>query len=225
MPDRVTRVLAIRHGETAWNLATRIQGQLDIALNDTGHWQARRLARALADAGITALYASDLQRARLTAQAVAARIGLAVATDAGLRERSFGVFEGHTWADIEQRWPAQALRWRARDPEFGPEGGETLTTFYARSVACATRLAATHPGETIALVGHGGVFDCLYRAATRVSLQAPRTWQVGNACINRLLYSPEGFTLVGWNDAMHLDPAADDEVDEAAAAEPRERAA
>ena len=59
----VTRVVAIRHGETAWNVDTRIQGQLDVDLNDTGREQARRVARALADAGLSAVYASDLQRA------------------------------------------------------------------------------------------------------------------------------------------------------------------
>ena len=187
MSDRATRVIAIRHGETAWNRAARIQGQLDIGLNDTGLWQARQLGLALADAGITALYASDLSRARQTAQAVAEHTGLAVVTDSGLRERGFGVFEGLSFAEVEQRWPAQALRWRQRDPAFGPAGGEVLAEFYARSIACATRLAEQHPGETIALVAHGGVMDCLYRAASRVSLQAPRSWDLGNASINRLL--------------------------------------
>ena len=207
MPDGVTRIVAMRHGQTAWNAASRIQGQLDIGLDATGERQARQLAEALADAEIAAIYASDLQRALQTAEARAARTGLPVRTDPGLRERGFGVFEGSTHAEVEQRWPAQALRWRQRDPDYGPEGGETLAAFYARSVACATRLAARHPGETVALVAHGGVMDCLYRAATRIGLSAPRTWQLSNASINRLLYSPEGFTLVGWNDALHLDMA------------------
>jgi len=222
MPDRLTRIIAIRHGQTAWNLAARIQGHVDIGLDETGLWQARRLAAAVADAGITALYSSDLQRALQTAQAVAARTGLSVVTDAGLRERGFGAFEGHTHADIERQWPAQALRWRRRDPEFGAEGGETLAAFYGRAVACATRLAARHPGESIALVAHGGVMDCLYRAATRAGLQAPRTWQLANASINRLLYGPEGFALVGWNDALHLDGA---EQDDGGDTGPQERAA
>jgi len=225
MSDSVTRVLAIRHGETAWNLASRIQGQLDIGLNNTGLWQARRLALALADAGVSALYASDLKRALQTAQAVSARTGLPVVTDSGLRERAFGIFEGQTYADIERRWPAQSRRWRQRDPAFGAEGGETLAAFYDRSVACATRLAASHPGETIALVAHGGVMDCLYRAATHAGLQAPRTWQLGNASINRLLYSPEGLTLVGWNDALHLHADAPDAAACREEAQPRERAA
>ena len=208
MSDSATRIVAVRHGETDWNRATRIQGHTDIALNETGLWQARRLAHALADAGISAVYASDLQRAVQTAQAMAQRAGLPVTTDRDLRERHFGVFEGQTFAEIEQRWPEQALRWRRRDAEFGAEGGETLADFYSRCVTCTTRLAARHPGETIALVAHGGVLDCLYRAATRVGLQAQRTWQIGNASINWLLYSDQGLTLVGWNDDLHLDAAA-----------------
>jgi probable phosphoglycerate mutase len=213
MPDSATRVIAIRHGETAWNAATRIQGQLDVGLNEVGRRQVLRLAGALADAGLTALYSSDLLRARQTAQAVAERTGLALVPDAGLRERCFGVFEGHTYADVEQRWPLEARRLRQRDRSYGPAGGETLDDFYGRCLASATRLAARHPGETIALVAHGGVLDCLYRAATRIDLQAPRTWHLGNASINRLLYSDAGFTLVGWSDLLHLEGNALDEDD------------
>ena len=200
-----TRVVAIRHGETAWNAETRIQGQRDIPLNATGVWQARQMAAALADEGIQAIYSSDLQRADDTAAALAAATGLPLVNDAGLRERHFGEFEGFTFAEIEQRWPALSERWRRREPDFGPAGGETLNSFYARSVATATRLVAAHPGQTIALVTHGGVLDCLYRAATRVALQAPRTWQIGNTGVNRLLYSPEGSVLIGWNDVGHLE--------------------
>ena len=205
-PDQqVTRVLAIRHGETAWNINGRIQGQLDVPLNDTGRWQVHRLALALADECIDAVYASDLLRAMETAQAVARASADPIVTDAGLRERGFGVFEGLSYAQINARWPDLAERWRKRDPGFGAPGGETLNQFYARSVATATRLAALHPGQTIALVSHGGVMDCLYRAATRVALDAPRSWQLGNAAINRLLYTPQGFTLVGWSDTCHLE--------------------
>lgn len=209
--QQVTRVLAIRHGETAWNVDTRIQGQLDIPLNDTGRWQAQRLALAVADEGIAAVYSSDLLRAYETAQSVARGSGQPVSTDTGLRERGFGVFEGLTFREIEERWPEQSERWRKRDPAFGPEGGEMLSDFYARCVATASRLAAAHPGETIALVAHGGVMDSLYRAASRVALDAPRSWLVGNASINRLLYTPQGFTLVGWSDTHHLEDNALDE--------------
>lgn len=200
-----TRVLAIRHGETAWNVDTRIQGQLDVGLNDTGHWQAGRLAQALADEPITAIYASDLGRAFETAQHVSRATGVPVTATPGLRERHFGEFQGQTFAEIEARSPDQAMRWRTRDPAFTPGGGESLIQLRERVVGTAQLLAAQHPGELIMMVGHGGVLDILYRAATRLELQAPRTWLLGNAAINRLLWTPDGFTLVGWADTQHLE--------------------
>jgi probable phosphoglycerate mutase len=203
-----TRIIAVRHGETAWNADSRIQGQLDIALNDTGLWQAERLAHALAEEPVAAVYASDLARARQTAQAVARLHGLPVSTDTGLRERAFGSFEGRTFADIDAQSPADAQRWRTRDPEFTPGGsGESLLTFRERVTRTAHRLAALHPGELIVMVAHGGVLDVLYRAATGQPLQSPRTWELRNAAVNRLLWTPEGLTLVGWADTHHLDDA------------------
>ena len=207
-----TRILAIRHGETAWNKDTRIQGHLDIALNDTGLWQAQCAADALRDETIAAVYASDLTRARQTAEAIAAVQSQAVVTHPGLRERSFGEFEGKTWAELEAGWPDAALAWRKRVPEFAPAGGENLLQLYERVVGTLSLLAERHIGEQIVVVAHGGVMDVLYRAATKVDLQAPRTWQLSNAAINRLLWTPEGLSLVGWGDTSHLDAAGRDET-------------
>ncbi|MDT7834241.1 histidine phosphatase family protein [Aquabacterium sp. OR-4] len=208
-----TRLIAIRHGETAWNVERRLQGQLDIPLNALGQRQAASLAEALRDEGLQAVVASDLGRAWQTAQALAAPLGLPVAAEPGLRERAFGAMEGHTYEDIEARWPDWSARWKARDAGFAaPEGGESLTGFYARCVAAVERVALAHAGQAVALVCHGGVLDCLYRAATRLPLDAPRTWQLGNAAVNRLLHTPQGLTLVGWNDQSHLDSLARDEA-------------
>jgi probable phosphoglycerate mutase len=208
-----TRIIAIRHGETAWNVDTRIQGHLDIPLNDIGLWQARRLGAALAGEPIDAIYASDLGRAMQTAQAVADVAGRTVVADTGLRERAFGRFQGRTFAEIEAAWPEDAQLWRKRDPAFiPPEGGESLLVFRDRVVQTLARLAARHVGEQIVLVGHGGVMDVLYRAATGQELQAPRTWALGNAAVNRLLWTPDTLTLVGWADTAHLDDAALDET-------------
>ncbi len=80
-----------------------------------------------------------------------------------------------------------------------------------RVLGTATRLAHQHLGGQIVLVAHGGVMDQLYRLATGQDLQAPRTWQLGNAAINRLLWTPDGFTLVGWADSGHLDNLGQDE--------------
>jgi len=207
-----TRLIAIRHGETAWNVDTRIQGHLDIPLNDIGRWQAARAAEALAGEPIEAVYASDLSRAFETAAAVARVAGVEVVPEPGLRERHFGVFQGRTFAEIEAESPDQAMRWRKRDPDFTAEGGESLNTFRDRVVATVSRLAARHPDALVVLVAHGGVMDVLYRAATGQGVQAPRTWALGNAAINRLLWTPEGLTLVGWSDTGHLENTALDEL-------------
>jgi probable phosphoglycerate mutase len=214
--EEATRLIAIRHGETAWNVDTRIQGQLDIALNPTGLWQARRASNALAGEPIGVVYASDLSRAWQTALEIAKPHGLVVQPEPRLRERAFGRFEGLSFAEIEATLPEQARRWRERDPEFEPEGGESLLVFRDRITQAAAELAARHPGELVVLVAHGGVMDVLYRAATRQALQAPRTWQLGNAAINRMLWTPEGFSLVGWSDTAHL-LAGDGALDETTA--------
>jgi len=200
----------LRHGQPAWNAEQRIQGQLDVPLDDTGRWQAARAAAALAGEGIAAIYSSDLSRAHATAQAIALAAGVPVTSDVRLRERGFGVFEGHTYADVERRWPVEMSRWRRREPGAGPEGGEPLESFYERCVGAVTGHAAAHPGQTIAIVAHGGVLDCLYRAAVGVALRAPRGWVIGNASINRLLFNGERLSLVGWSDEGHLagDPLA-----------------
>lgn len=208
----VTRLIAVRHGETAWNVGTRIQGQLDIGLNATGQWQARRVGAALAEEPIDAIYASDLSRAWDTAAQIAGPRGLQVQPEPRLRERAFGRFEGMSFAEIESTLPEQARLWRERDPEFAPDGGENLISFRDRVTGVAAELAARHPGELVVLVAHGGVMDVLYRAATRQALQAPRTWHLGNAAINRLLWTPQGFSLVGWGDIGHLSADVLDEA-------------
>jgi probable phosphoglycerate mutase len=211
-----TRLIAVRHGETAWNVEARLQGQLDIPLNERGHEQARRTARWLAEDGADVVVSSDLARAQATAHAIASFNRIPLELDAGLRERSFGSFQGMTHLEVAERWPEQSQRWKSRDPEFAPGDGESLTVFYARCVEATLRIAERHAGRTVVLVAHGGVLDCLYRAAARVPLDAPRLWQLDNAAINRLLHTSSGLTMVGWNDTSHLDlhaPTLDESAD------------
>jgi probable phosphoglycerate mutase len=209
---QATRIIAIRHGETAWNVDARLQGHLDIELNPTGVWQAGRVAQALADEPIDVIYASDLLRAWQTANAIAFATDSPLIAEKGLRERGFGTFEGKTYAEIAETWPDDSALWRKRDPLWSPPGGESLTSLRERILQTATTLAQQHMGGQIVLVAHGGVMDVLYRLATGQDLQAPRTWQLGNAAINRLLWTPEGFTLVGWGDTSHLEDAVLDEI-------------
>jgi len=208
-----TRIAAIRHGETAWNAESRLQGHRDIALNARGRAQASRLADALRDEGLQVVISSDLDRAAQTARALSESLGLPLLLDAGLRERAFGRMEGLTYLEIDECWPQWAARWRAREPDFEPPGGgESLRNFHRRCVAAAERLALDHAGASIALVTHGGVLDCLYRTAAGIELSAPRTWHLGNATVNRLLHTGDAFSVVGWNDDQHLQALELDEI-------------
>ena len=201
-----TRLLIIRHGETDWNAARRIQGHTDIALNDTGRQQARLLAEALTDSPIHHVYSSDLQRAAETARIIAAPHAAPVALLPSLRERHFGDIEGSSFIDFEQHYPQDSLHWRKRDPAWAPPGGgESLQQLRDRIVQQVAEIGKRHNGEHVAIVTHGGVLDVLSRAATRQGLQAARTWYLPNCGINRLLWTAEGLTLIGWGDTRHLE--------------------
>ncbi len=208
-----TRIIAIRHGETDWNAAARIQGHTDIPLNARGLEQAQLAAEALADEALDAVYASDLQRAWQTAEAIARPHGLRVVRDPALRERCFGQFEGHSFAALEPLHPELCDRWRRRDPEFAAPGGETLRAFAQRAQTALLRIAAAHPGQLIVVAVHGGVLDAFYRAATGQELQAPRSFELRNAALNRLLYAQGQLTLVGWGDTAHLDRSLNEGVE------------
>jgi len=223
--DQATRILAVRHGETAWNVDTRIQGHLDIPLNDTGRWQAERLGQALAarqqvgDA-IAAIYTSDLLRAHETARAIHLATGAPLTVHTGLRERGFGVFEGLTFEEIAAQWPEDSEHWRRRTLDWYPPPkdkdqlstrGESLLQVRERIANTLVELAMRHVGEQIVLVAHGGVMDQLYRLATGQDLQAPRTWSLANTAVNRLLWTPQGMSLIGWADTTHLEQGSLDE--------------
>ena len=201
-----TRIIFIRHGETAWNASTRIQGHTDIALNARGLLQAQCVAQALAQREpLAAIVSSDLSRARQTAEATGAAVGLPVQADPNWRERAFGEFEGEQFDDILVRWPEQARRWRQRDPDWqAPGGGESLNQLRERIASSLNALGARHAGGLIAVFTHGGVLDIVHRLATGQDLLAPRTWQLANGAINRLLWTPDSLHLVGWDDQQHL---------------------
>lgn len=150
------RVVLWRHGRTAHNAAARLQGQSDIPLDDVGVWQAETAAAALASRYTpTRIIASDLGRARSTAEALSARTGLPVHTDARVRERSFGDWEGLTSAEIAERWPEQHAAWRAgREPER--VGAETRAEVQARMIKAVTDQAGSlEPDDTLVVVSHG----------------------------------------------------------------------
>jgi probable phosphoglycerate mutase len=212
----MTDIILIRHGETDWNRVRRLQGHWDIALNELGHRQASALALALSFEKPTAIYASDLQRARDTAQAVADRHQITVSIDARLRERCYGAFEGLLYDDIDGHFPQAFAQWQARELHArfpaGERQAETLHEFSARAVAVVTELAQRHDNEKIIIVSHGGVLDCVYRAAYGMDLLVERQFDMKNAAINRLHWNGTQMTVLQWADVAHLDAAALDEI-------------
>jgi probable phosphoglycerate mutase len=131
-----------------------------------------------------------------------------------MRERSFGDWDGQNYLELNHKFPQEAERFRKRDPQWAPPGSaENLLQFKARLSLSVQDLAARHVGEQIALVTHGGVLDVLYRLATGLEIQDVRTWELGNATINRLLWTPDGgLKLVGWGDARHLEASLNLEI-------------
>ena len=213
----MTELLLIRHGETAWNRVRRMQGHIDIALNDEGERQARSLARALQGEPPAAIYASDLQRARATAQAVADLHQLTVQINSALRERCYGAFEGMMYEDISHHFPEAFALWQARDLNArfpaGEREAETGQEFHQRSVDAVTRIVQQHPDQRIVIVTHGGVLDCLYRAANDLPITSPRDFPILNAAINRLHWDGRQFRVIQWADAAHLEADGLDELD------------
>lgn len=205
-----TRLCLVRHGETDWNAGKRIQGQLDIALSAAGHAQARATGNALKDEGFAAIYSSDLMRARQTAEATAHLIHQPLHLDAGLRERHYGIFQGLTYAEIEQRHPADYARHQARDPRFAPAGGESLLDFAARVSAACDAIVRRHSGAAVAIFTHGGVLDILHRQATGKPLHTPRDFTIPNCGINWIEVIDGCWTLLSWAERDHLEAARDE---------------
>jgi probable phosphoglycerate mutase len=211
-----TTIVLIRHGETAWNAQRRLQGHIDIGLNAEGERQADALAQSLAGERFDAVYASDLARASQTAASVANLHDLPVHTEPGLRERCYGIFEGLLYSEIEASYPGEFAAWQSRDVDAvmpaGERAAESFRQFYARTIDTLASVAERHDGQHIAIVAHGGVLECAYRAALGLPLGSPRDFAVLNASINRLTYADGKLALTTWGDVAHLTPATLDDL-------------
>ena len=146
--DIVTLVLW-RHGQTAYNVERRFQGQSDVPLNELGRRQAAQAARYLAALRPAAIYSSDLSRAAGTAAALARLTGLTVQLDKDLRERGGGSWEGLTETEIRERFPVERVTW-------SPPDGESAAAVADRASAALYRIADSVPGGSMAVVvSHG----------------------------------------------------------------------
>jgi 2,3-bisphosphoglycerate-dependent phosphoglycerate mutase len=205
-----TRLCLVRHGETTWNAEGRVQGQLDVPLSETGLAQARAVARVLSRERFSAIYSSDLTRARQTAQPVADLLKKKVVSSENLRERHYGAFQGMTYAEAKERFPDGYARFRARDPHYSFDNGESLLAFQERALACIRDLVERHLGKSLLLFTHGGVLEMVYRRATGRGLSTPRDFEIPNAALNRVEIGASEWRVSAWADIGHLSVALDD---------------
>jgi probable phosphoglycerate mutase len=200
----MTRFIVVRHGETQWNIESRIQGHMDSPLTATGLQQAEAIAARLAKEDFDVLVASDLGRALQTAQAIARRCGHRVVTDARLRERKFGAGEGLTYGEVDYHWPDAFSRVRETDPDFRIPGGESRRQFHERIRDAFVSLAAEHDGRRVAVVCHGGVLAVLYRLIHDIPVAKPHAIPIANASYNAIAFESDAWAIEAWGDVAHL---------------------
>ena len=209
----VTRFCLIRHGETAWNLDRRLQGQLDIDLNPLGRHQAQAAAVWLAAEPIDALYASDLKRAWHTAERLELALQLARNAAPEFRERRYGAFEGLTYEQAAERYPEAYRHFESRHPDQPlPRGGESLRALFNRVTAKLQELADRHRGQTVVIVTHGGVLDVVNRFVRALPLEAPRDFVIPNAGLNWITEQSGRWEIEAWGHTEHLQGTALDEL-------------
>lgn len=220
--DKSTTLLLIRHGQTEWNAAGRVQGQTNSDLTTLGRRQARAVARWLAPSPHgpplaawkshpSVLYASDLTRTQQTAAPIADRLGLEAKLDPDLREMDFGELEGMDWQEVERTHPEAGMKlWGERaDPSFRMPGGESRDDMHIRSKTALRRIAAAHPGETVAIVSHGGVIGFFFRAVVGIPFTMQPGYSTPNGSVNVFRFDGEGFKLLTWGLVPALAPEDD----------------
>lgn len=200
------RLLLIRHGETDWNNEARVQGHSDTPLNANGIAQARQLAaRLVSEEAFAAMYASPLSRARVTAEIVAERCGVAPILDDRLKEQMLGEFEGLTDAEFTQRFPGALAAWRA-DPIRSPiPGQETRNDFQRRVQSFLDDLRARHTdGTRVAVVTHGGTIGMMLATLIGLDLGKRFPFWFDNASLSHVDLSGGRVRLRLLNDTCHL---------------------
>lgn len=205
----MTVIYLIRHGETLWNREKRLQGHIDIGLNENGYWQAQRVGEYLSTKPLAAVISSDLSRASETALAVAKHHGLKLQLEPHIRERHYGLMQGLSHQEVMDLHPRNHAAWKNREPDFRPETGETLREFYARVCEAFKHWASQYEGQEIAMVAHGGVLDCAYRLASNMPLDAPRNFEILNASLNTMGYNQGVFQLIEWGNVSFLKDDSD----------------
>lgn len=196
--------MLLRHGQTPMSVQKRYAGRSDAPLTDVGVQQAAAAAKRLTSVGLGVIVTSPLLRTVQTAQEVAAVTGAAVVTDDGFRETDFGAWEGLTFAEVRERWPAEISAWLA-DPDVAPPGGESFTDVSARVTAALDRVLAARAGQTVLIVSHVTPIKMLVAAALLAPPAALYRMHLDVAALCEIDWYADGpAVLRSFNDTSHL---------------------
>lgn len=199
-----TKLILVRHGETDWNKESRFQGNQDIALNKKGEAQAQKLADRLADEKIDLIYSSNLGRAHTTAKIIAQEHNLEVGVRANLQEIDFGVWEGLTFAEINEQYSKEFSAWKDNPNEMKPKDGESLKEVEKRAVKAMNELLEEHDGKTILVAAHGGVNRVVI--SNFLGMPLDKCWRLNqdNTAVNIINISQTEVVLEKFNSTCHL---------------------
>lgn len=197
------RLVVVRHGATANNLAAQFTGQSDVPLSTLGEQQALALAASLANERFDALISSDLQRARATLAPLAELLEQPVRLDAALREIGVGVWEGQSGAAVRAQYPGAIERWESSET-YAPEGGEAVVAFRERIVDALERTCREFSGGSVLWMTHGGVLGVLLCHMLGMDIQ--RRWQFrrDNTAIFEFDVGADYCIVMRANDITHL---------------------
>ena len=202
-----TRLILIRHGQTAWNAGAgeeRFRGQIDLALDGLGQDQARAVALRLRDEPISAIYASPLLRTQQTIEPLARSLDLPIDLHPGLTDINYGHIQGLSHTEVAKIYPRVYTLWRSAPVQVTFPGGESLADVQTRLRPLLDEMVARHPGQTVVLVGHQIVNKVL--VCTLLGLSLDQVWQIeqATACINVLQPAKGMWHALSLNDTCHL---------------------
>ncbi|MEX0676358.1 MAG: histidine phosphatase family protein [Pirellulales bacterium] len=196
------KLFCVRHGETYYNLAGRIQGQSDSQLSPLGRRQCQAVALALGGLECDAVISSPLSRARESALCIAEKLKLEVRLEPRLMEINAGIFQGHCWAEIDERFPEDAARWRSGDPDYRIPDGESRRDLMLRSAA-AFRAIRQFDYRCAIVVAHSGSLSAAFK--TLLEIPAGRNpFALSNGSVSEAAWESE-FKLLSLNETAHLD--------------------
>ena len=199
-----TTTILLRHGETPLSAEKRFAGVGEIPLTDLGVQQARAAAKALASRPVDAIVCSPLKRTRQTAQEVADVIGVPVHPEDGFRETDFGDWEGYTFAEIRERWPAELDSWLA-DPSVAPPHGESFTAVARRVQTARDKLLVRHRRQTVLVVSHVTPIKLLVRSALEAPPSSLYRMYLEVSSLSEIDWYADGpAVLKSFNDTHHL---------------------